>query len=260
MDSVRAYGAAPYRVAVIHGGPGAPGSVAPVARELAREYGVLEPLQTADSLDGQVEELRAVLEEYATLPVTLIGSSWGAMLAFIVAGRYPALVRKLILVGSGVYREEYAAHIDDVRMARLSEADKQRIAALDARLADPTEQDRNGIMAQLGELFTRSDTYDPITLESELVEAQFEINQRVWADAVQFRRSGELLALGHNITCPVVAIHGDYDPHPPEGIRDVLAPVLKDFRFILLAHCGHEPWRERQARDAFFALLRQELA
>src|SRR5712692_10060037 len=54
MQNLRLYGQSPFTVAVLHGGPGAPGTMAPVARELATEWGVLEPLQTADSLDGQV--------------------------------------------------------------------------------------------------------------------------------------------------------------------------------------------------------------
>src|SRR5258708_29599404 len=108
MRNLRIYGQSPFTVAVLHGGPGAPGTMAPVARELATEWGVLEPLQTADSLDGQVEELRAVLDEHADLPVTLIGSYWRAMLGYIVAARYPAHVRKLILVGTGLCEARYA--------------------------------------------------------------------------------------------------------------------------------------------------------
>ena len=57
MKNLRIYGNKPFSVAVIHGGPGAPGEMAPVARELASVKGVLEPLQTADSLEGQVDEL-----------------------------------------------------------------------------------------------------------------------------------------------------------------------------------------------------------
>jgi pimeloyl-ACP methyl ester carboxylesterase len=56
-----------------------------------------------------------------------------------------------------------------------------------------------------------------------------------------------------------VAIHGDYDPHPAEGVREPLSKVLKDFRFILLEHCGHLPWIEREAREGFFELVRGEL-
>ena len=51
--TVRKYGSPPYRVAVLHGGPGAPGYMAPVARELAKTTGILEPLQSEDSLAGR---------------------------------------------------------------------------------------------------------------------------------------------------------------------------------------------------------------
>jgi hypothetical protein len=44
MNNLRIYGTAPYRLAVIHGGPGAPGEMAPMARELSPNIGVLEPL------------------------------------------------------------------------------------------------------------------------------------------------------------------------------------------------------------------------
>lgn len=64
IKNLRIHGKAPFSVAVIHGGPGAPGHMAPVARELANEWGVLEPLQTAASLEGQVQELRDVLETH----------------------------------------------------------------------------------------------------------------------------------------------------------------------------------------------------
>lgn len=76
--NLRHYGTEPFSVAVIHGGPGAPGDIAPVARELSSACGILEPLQTATSLDGQILELQSVLEESGDLPATLIGHSWGA--------------------------------------------------------------------------------------------------------------------------------------------------------------------------------------
>src|SRR3990172_8273086 len=100
MEKLRKYGNKPYNIAVIHGGPGAPGEVAPVARELASNRGILEPFQAADTCEGQVQELKAILEENATLPLTLVGHSWGAILSFILAARYPALVKKLIMVSS----------------------------------------------------------------------------------------------------------------------------------------------------------------
>lgn len=44
MEKFRSYGTAPFEIVVIHGGPGAPGEMAPVARELSGQFGVLEPL------------------------------------------------------------------------------------------------------------------------------------------------------------------------------------------------------------------------
>jgi len=91
LRPVRKWGPGPYPVAVIHGGPGAPSEVAPVARELSAVCGVLEPFQTERTLDGQVQELHADLQEHSRAPVILVGFSYGALLSWIVAARYPRL-------------------------------------------------------------------------------------------------------------------------------------------------------------------------
>ncbi|MBN1679238.1 MAG: alpha/beta hydrolase [Anaerolineae bacterium] len=260
MDNLRIHGPAPYRVAVIHGGPGAPGSMAPVARELARKRGVLELLQTADSLDGQVEELRTVIETYGDQPLTLIGWSWGAMLSFVTAAHHPALVNKLILVGCGGFEAQHGAQVMETRLSRLSTDEKSEMDALYKTLDDPGVDDKNKALARLGALFKdRTDTYSPLTLDAESTRVQYNIHQRVWRDAEQLRANGALLQLGTHIQCPVVAIHGDYDPHPADGVREPLARVLSDFRFIMLKNCGHYPWNETEARDSFFEVLEHEL-
>jgi pimeloyl-ACP methyl ester carboxylesterase len=259
MENVRLYGAAPFRVAVLHGGPGAPGTMAPVARALAGDRGVLEPLQTAASLQGQVEELRSVLEEHAALPATVIGSSWGAMLGFIFAAYHPTHVNKLILVGSGVYAARYAANIARTRLDRLSADERRELQALTEALDDPAILDSSAALARIGQLTTKADAFDPITLDTEGLGVDYQVYARVWGEAEALRASGELVALGRRIACPVVAVHGDYDPHPAAGIREPLAPILRDFRLIVLEHCGHLPWIERHARETFYDLLRQEL-
>ena len=139
MMSIRRYGQGPFRVAVIHGGPGAAGEMAPVARELRRLVGVLEPLQSATSLEGQVVELRDVLVAEAEIPVTLVGWSWGACLSYILAARYPGLIGKLVLISSGPFLESDAAGIMPLRLARLKPAERTEAAALMAGLEHPPE-------------------------------------------------------------------------------------------------------------------------
>ena len=262
MRNVRFYGNRPYTVAVIHGGPGAPGEMAPVARELAPLMGVLEPLQTKNSLEGQVRELHDVLAGRAELPVILIGFSWGAWLSFIVAARYPEMVKKLILLASGPFEEKYASSIFGERLNRLTEQERIEIFNLIDIIGGSAPGDKDKSLTRFGELCAKADTYAALTPEEEEPEplaVSEEINHRVWAEAEKLRISGELLELGKKIRCPVVAIHGEYDPHPAEGVRGPLSRVLEDFKFILLEKCGHEPWREKYAREEFFQILRNEL-
>ena len=246
-------------MAVVHGGPGAPGEMAPVARELASIGGVLEPLQTATTLEGQVQEMKAVLEKDGALPVTLIGFSWGAMLGFMLSSRYPSLVNKLVLIGSAPYEDKYAADITATRLSRLSEEERVEVLSLTETLNTPVTGDKNAALARLGELMARADSYDPLPHESEVLAYQYDTYRSVWEQARELRKQDEFLELGKQIRCPVVAIHGDYDPHPAAGVRDSLAPVIADFRFILLEKCGHCPWRERGARDRFYNILKREV-
>ena len=69
----------------------------------------------------------------------------------------------------------------------------------------------------------------------------------------------DMLGLADWVKCPVVALHGDYDPHPAEGVEAPLSERLDDFRFCLLQNCGHKPWIERGARAEFYRVLGREL-
>jgi pimeloyl-ACP methyl ester carboxylesterase len=234
----------------------------PIARELAPDWGVLEPLQTATSLQGQVEELKTVLEENGDLPVTLIGFSWGAWLSYIVTATYPIIVKKLILIGSGPYKHHYVERIQETRMSRLSIEERAEYNSIIKMLNDPVAEGKPTAFARLGALATKTDRYDPIVEKSDESETdgdQGNIFHDVLKNAIEMRRSGKLLELAKYINCPVVAIHGDYDPHPAEGVQKPLSALLESFRLILLKNCGHKPWIERQARNKFYDILKEEL-
>jgi pimeloyl-ACP methyl ester carboxylesterase len=259
MIQFRKYGKAPYNVIVIHGGPGAPGEMAPVARELSRNHGVLEPLQAESTLEGQLRELKSVLDENGNLPVSLIGYSWGALLGFIYTAQNQASVKKLILVSSGVFEEQYAANITKTRFSRLEHWDRITLDSLLLTLDDPRGNNKNRIFQMAAEIIARADSCDPLPYKREVAEYQFDTYEKVWNDAQKLRRHGDLLSMGKHIQCPVVAIHGDYDPHPADGVCQPLSRVIKNFRFILLEHCGHCPWIERAAKDRFYRILAEEL-
>lgn len=260
MNNLRVYGQPPFTVVVLHGGPGAGGEMAPVARELSVLTGVLEPIQTKNTIDGQVEELREVLESQAELPVVLAGYSWGAWLSYIFTARYPHMVRKLVLISSGPFEPHYAEGMSVVRLSRLSEEERIEALALIDKINDPDLRDTESPMARLGVLFDKVDTYDRFPSTDEALGFNQQIYDGIWPEADNLRSSGALLRMAWNISCPVVAIHGDYDPHPAEGVRAPLAANISDFRFILLEKCGHTPWRERHARDRFYEMVKKEIS
>ena len=259
MRNFRKYGRKPFKVAVIHGGPGAPGEMAPVAQVLSKMRGILEPLQTARTVEDQIAELKDVLIAQGEPPVILIGWSWGAWLSFMFTAQYPALVKKLLLIASGPFEEKYAQNIMKTRLNRLNEEERVEALLLIQVLEGSNMADKNDALMRLGKLLSKADSYDPIPHESFVLECQYNTYKHVWEQAVKMRRDGRLLEYARDIRCPVVAIHGDFDPHPAEGIRRPLAPILKDFRFILLEKCGHTPWIERKTKNIFYDMLKHEL-
>jgi pimeloyl-ACP methyl ester carboxylesterase len=259
MKNLRKYGSPPFSLAILHGGPGAAGEMAPVAQRLSSRCGVLEPLQTANTIDGQVQELKLVLEMEGTIPITLIGWSWGAWLGFIFSAQYPSFVKKLILAGSGPFEEKFARNITKTRLSRLNEQERAEAFTLMKILADPTSADKDSLMTRLGKLITKADSFNLLPHDTGILECNYDIYLSVWRQAEKLRNSGQLLLLGEKIQCPVVALHGDFDPHPGEGVNGPLARILRDFKFILLKNCGHYPWLERDAKDKFFEILEEEV-
>ena len=258
LENLRKYGKQPYNVVLVHGGPGAAGEMAQVALELSHRFGILEPLQTEKNVDGLLDELKNVFEKYADFPVTLVGFSWGAWLSLIFTSKYSELISKLILISSGPFEQKYAENIMDVRLSRLSKDERIKFELFLRDLESTKVQNRNAAFARLGKLISKSDAYEPIEYTDE-INCDYDIFRNVWEQASELRKSGELLNYAKKIKCPVIAIHGDYDPHPSEGVEEPLSKYIDDFHFYLLKNCGHKPWIEKHAKDKFYEILKREL-
>lgn len=259
MIPYRIWGEGPFSVVLIHGGPGAPGEMGPIARELSVARGVFEPFQAATSVRGQVCELAAHFPEHVTLPAVLVGHSWGAMLGLLVAAAHPSSVAKLVLIGSGPLDRIYAHRIMETRLGRLTKDDRDELYLLQKTLNDPSEPPSSACFARYGDLIARADSVDPIATEPTGFAFQSALHRQVWDEAAALRASGYFIEQARSIACPVVVIHGASDPDPVQGVVGPLADAGLSPQVHLLAACGHTPWIERQARASFFALLRREI-
>lgn len=250
----RIWGKLPLTTVILHGGPGAAGDVASLANELGEYFGVIEPFQTGATIQAQIDELSVVIEENATKPVVLIGHSWGAWLGFIFSSHHPELVKKLIMVGTPPFEDKDVALMRKIREDRISNHEKTQLAKITIGLkTDPKES-----FQKMGELMSKIDSYELLPIHDE-VDFRSDIYSSIWGEAEKMRKENHLLRLTNKISCPVIAIHGDYDPHPWQGVKIPLEERILDFRFIFLEKCGHYPWKEKFARESFLKKMIEEL-
>jgi pimeloyl-ACP methyl ester carboxylesterase len=260
-DAARFYGAPPHRVLLVHGGPGGAGEMSPLARRLEPHLSLIEAMQTKRSIAALIEEQRDQIAAHAEAPVALVGHSWGAWLCLLFAARHPELVARLVLISSGVLEDRYATMLRTTQLERLTETERAEMAELEALLADPNVTDKGSLFDRYGHLFDKTENHDAEPEPKDRFDTDPAIFGSVWPEAAAMRTSGELLRQTALVKCPVLAIHGDYDPSPAEGVREPLARVLTTpFEFIVLKNCGHTPWLERRARGELCAILERELA
>ncbi len=256
MIRARRYGQPPRRHALVHGGPGAPGMLGSLARELASEgAGVLEPLQSARSIDGQVEELADTLRDEHRGPWTLIGSSWGGMLAVFTAQRHPGLIDRIVLVGCAPFDADGGVRTDAARRMRMGPAQLEEFDRLEMVVGGADPAAAAAAFARTADLLVAVDHHHPTVDHLEVIAHQRAVFTAVWGEVEQRRRAGTLLDAGHALRCPVVVIHGRYDPHPLDGVLTPLRAIAAELTVHGLEDCGHLPWIERDARARFLDVL-----
>lgn len=252
------HGQLPCRAAVLHGGPGAPGSAGGLAAALADFCGILEPWQSEGSIAELIEELKAQIAAHA--PLILIGHSWGAWLGALFAARYPEMVSKLILVSSGALEEQYVAQMTENRLKRFSEDEKAMWFAALKNLDNPECKDKNMHLERLGALCDQADSFaETQEAPGERCVTGGEMYKTIWSEAAALRKSGALMDAFREIKCSVTVFHGKHDTTPADAITEPLSRNHIRYEAHLLDRCGHTPWREKYAREPFLALLKHEL-
>jgi len=254
---VRRHGSAGKTVVVLHGGPGAAGCPG-LARALARDFAVLEPVQRRSGGGAPLTVARHVedLAEIAPRRARLVGTSWGAMLALSYASRRPADVEALVLVGCGTYDPASRALYRAALEARLAPV-RAEIESLQRRLADAADSaQRDRLLGEIGAAFMRAETFEPLPEADAAEPADAAGHFETWEDALRLQREGVEPAAFRAITARVLMIHGDFDPHPGPATRDLLRKLVPQLEYVELERCGHEPWRERHAREPFLEAVR----
>jgi len=261
---VREYGASGPRVLVLHGGPGAPGYMAPVARRLSvtGPFRVLEPLQRGRGPDGpltvarHVQDLHEVVERSCGgEPPALVGHSWGAVLALAYAAEHPDRVSSLVLVGCATFDPVARHQIETTRAQRMDPDVRRRFERLALDYPDPDKR-----LARMAQLLLPVASYELLSTGREVLQCDAQAHQETWDDVIRLEDAGVYPAAFKAIDVPVLMLHGAEDPHPGSMIRESLEPQIPQLEYRELPRCGHYPWLEKGARDEFFEVLREWLA
>lgn len=263
MLYARNYSSGAARVIVLHGGPGAPGSAGPIAERLAETFAVAEPWQRSSGGAEPLSVARHIadLHEFVGAccggaPPTLVGESWGAMLALAYAAAHPEAAGPLVLIGCGTFDREARQRLQQTMAERMDPELRGRMREIADRVADAGER-----LRLTYELTQRLYDFDPLPEESHVSIASLDLagHTETWEDMLRLQEERVYPAAFASIQSRAIMLHGAYDPHPGTLIYASLKPYLPQLEYREWERCGHSPWRERHAREEFFAFLRSWL-
>jgi proline iminopeptidase len=256
------------RLLVLHGGPGASHDyLLPQFLELARRHDVTFYDQrgggrskTADPAPitwrTQVDDLGHLVRELALDPLTLVGYSWGGLLALLYAieARTRAdLVspRRLVLVDPAPlsrrwredFEQEFAARQQSPAIASL----RAELAASGLRERDPEAHRQRAFELSVAGYF--ADPRNARELTPFRVTGR--VQQSIWESLGEY----DLIPALAGLSIPAVIVHGWRDPIPVDSSFE--AARAMQARCVVLEASGHVPYVERP--DALFGAIEQFL-
>jgi proline iminopeptidase len=194
----------------------------------------------------QVGDLAAVIAELGVSPLTLIGYSWGAMLAMLygieaAAQRVAPMVARLVLIDPApvtrAWRDQFEAEFSGRQSGPRIRAMRDDLTGSGLRERDPEQYRQRAFEISVAGYFADPDRARDLTPFRVVGRVQ----QSIWdsLDDFDLTRPGML----DSIRVPALITHGRQDPIPIES-SEAAAKAL-DARLVILEDCGHVPYVEQ---------------
>jgi proline iminopeptidase len=248
-------------VVLLHGGPGAhhdylyPQCLALAARHRLITYDQRgggrsrtdDP--TPITWRAHVEDLAALLRERQLATPTIVGYSWGALLAMLYAiecraqPQY-AVPARLVLISPAPVTKTWRAEFDRTLAARQQHPDimdeRAALAASTLRQDNPERYRQRAFELSVAGYFANVSNARNLTP----FRVTGKVQQSVWQSLGDF----DLLPALQQLAIPALVVHGRQDPIPLAS-ADATARALHA-QFVVLEECGHVPYVEQP--DALF--------
>jgi len=200
-----------------------------------RGHGRSERTPTGYHLDRMVADLEGLLDAtVGARPVTLVGNSYGALLALAFTASHPARVEGLVLVDGHLSDPSWAAQMRDTLRLEGDERDRMIVKSFRHWLGRHSERKRNRLAETARALVQETSLVDDLAATPTCAE------KRIRA-----------------IRCPVLAIYGENSEMRSHGER--MAASIPDCDLRLYPGCTHSVIWEATARlrDEVVAWLRE---
>ncbi len=255
---------------MLHGGPGAHlDYLLPQMLELARDYELVLYDQRGGGQSKtddrapitwrtHVEDLEKVIAELQIAPLSLVGYSWGGLLAMLysieaAAGRVTPLPSRLVLIDPAPVNRRYREQFEQEFARRQGEPLVAQLRA-DLTASGLRDTDPNAYRQRTFELSVAGYFADP-SAAHDLTPFRVtgRVQQSVWESLGEF----DLLAAGQldTVHLPTLIVHGTRDPIPFAS-SEAAARAL-NAELVPIDGAGHVPYVEQPA--ALFAAIRNFL-
>lgn len=250
---------------LLHGGPGVPDYLGPVAAMLEDltvvhrydQRGVGgSPWTGHHTLERHLQDLDDLLDGWGEHQVTLVGHSFGCELAVRYCLRRPNRVTGLVLI-SGPFVEPWRDADRRTRHQRMSEVQRARLAELDA-LQDRTDEQEEELLI----LSWFPDHHDQNRAWSWAASAartrrpvNWTMNTQLSTDRCAAPLEDLLDDLAAAVPAATVLIAGAGDPRPASAIERLGRRLNRPT--VIIRGAGHEPWLEQP--DLFRGELRSAI-
>jgi proline iminopeptidase len=256
------------RLLVLHGGPGAPHDyLLPQMLELADRYQLVfydqrgsgqsrTPDQSAVTWRTHVEDLAQLIPELGLDPLSIVGYSWGGLLALLYAieaykGAGPRPARMVLIDPAPISRTTRDAFEAEFARRQSSEAVtklRDELAASGLREKNHDAYRQRMFELSVAGYFGRLDRARALTPFRVIGRIQ----NSVWSSLGDY----DLRAALATVPCPTLVIHGRQDPIPLES-SEAATRALPNARLVVIDESGHVPYVE--APDVLFAAIRRFL-
>lgn len=194
-----------------------------------------------------VEDLAAVVTEFGLEPLSILGYSWGAMLALLYTieqRKNPHLVppARLALMSpaplTAKYRRAFEAEFNRRQQVPAIHEAREELAKSGLRERDPTAYRQRAFELGVAGYFADPSKARDLTPFRVVGKVQ----QSVWESLGNFDLIGDL----EGIKTPSIVIHGRDDPIPLASSVEAARAIGTNL--VVLDDCGHVPYVEQPGR------------